>query len=180
MFRDLGLVAEFAAGLFFSVGDMRTGPDVVPGGRGSTGPAVLHLGVTGRAGQPGVWSPSRVRPAVMTVAQGHRAARRRRSRRPPRTIRPAAANSRSRSRLGSQRRSGPVSASSVYRRSGPGQGDDLASHLVLGEAVQREVPQAGVLRAADPVLAPGPAAVAQFQVCELPAFGVLVAKHVNR
>ena len=41
-----------------------------------------------------------------------------------------------------------------------GQGDDLAPDLVLGEAVQGEVAQAGVLGAADPVLAPGPAAVA--------------------
>ena len=40
------------------------------------------------------------------------------------------------------------------------------------EAVQREVPQAGVLRAPDPVLAPRPAAVAQFQVGELPGPGV--------
>jgi hypothetical protein len=38
--------------------------------------------------------------------------------------------------------------------------------------VQREVPQAGVLRAADAVLAPRPAAVAQFQVSELPGLGV--------
>ena len=41
-----------------------------------------------------------------------------------------------------------------------GQRDDLAPDLVLGVAVQREVAQAGVLGAADPVLAPGPAAVA--------------------
>jgi hypothetical protein len=36
-----------------------------------------------------------------------------------------------------------------------GQGDDLAPELVLGEAMQGQVPQPGVLRAADPVLAPG-------------------------
>jgi hypothetical protein len=41
-----------------------------------------------------------------------------------------------------------------------GQGDDLAPDLVLGESVQREVAQAGVLGAADAVLAAGAAAVA--------------------
>ena len=40
-----------------------------------------------------------------------------------------------------------------------GQGGDLAPELVPGGAFQRQVPQAGVLRAPDPVLAPGPAAV---------------------
>ena len=48
-----------------------------------------------------------------------------------------------------------------------GQGDDLAPDLVLGEALEGKVPQPGVLRAADPVLAPGPPAVPQFQVSEL-------------
>ena len=48
-----------------------------------------------------------------------------------------------------------------------GQGDDLAPQLVLGEALQRQVPQPGVLGAADPVLAAGPPAVPQFQVSEL-------------
>jgi hypothetical protein len=41
-----------------------------------------------------------------------------------------------------------------------GQGDDLAPDLVLVISVQGKVAQAGVLGAADPVLAPGPAAVA--------------------
>ena len=41
-----------------------------------------------------------------------------------------------------------------------GQGDDLASDLVLGEAVQGQVAQPGVLGGADTVLAAGPAAVA--------------------
>ena len=50
-----------------------------------------------------------------------------------------------------------------------GQRDDLAPDLVLGEVVQRQVAQAGVLGAADPVLAAGPAAVPQFQVGELAA-----------
>jgi hypothetical protein len=40
-----------------------------------------------------------------------------------------------------------------------GQGGDLAPQLVLGEALQGQVPQPGVLGAADPVLAAGPAAV---------------------
>jgi hypothetical protein len=53
-----------------------------------------------------------------------------------------------------------------------GQGHDLAPKLVLGEALERQVPQAGVLRAADPVLAAGPASVPQFQVGELPALRV--------
>jgi hypothetical protein len=48
-----------------------------------------------------------------------------------------------------------------------GQRDDLAPGLVLGEALERQVPQPGVLGAADPVLAPGPAEVPQFQVGEL-------------
>jgi len=51
-----------------------------------------------------------------------------------------------------------------------GQGHDLAPQLVLGEALQRQVPQPGVLGAADPVLAPGPLAVPQLQVSELAAF----------
>jgi hypothetical protein len=41
-----------------------------------------------------------------------------------------------------------------------GQGDDLAPHLVLVKALEGKVAQARVLRAADPVLASGPAAVA--------------------
>jgi hypothetical protein len=53
-----------------------------------------------------------------------------------------------------------------------GQGDDLAPDLVLGVAVQGQVAQAGVLGGADAVLASGAAAVAQFQVGELPALGV--------
>ena len=63
---------------------------------------------------------------------------------------------------------------------GPGQGDhlgpgqqlagkldDLAPDLVLRGSFERQVPQPGVLSAADPVLAPCPAAVPQFQVREL-------------
>jgi hypothetical protein len=42
---------------------------------------------------------------------------------------------------------------------------------VLVVAVQGQVPQPCVLGTADPVLAPGPAAVAQFQVGELPGSG---------
>ena len=52
-----------------------------------------------------------------------------------------------------------------------GQGDDLGPDLVLAETVQGKVPQAGVLGAPDAVLAPGAAAVQQFQVGELAALG---------
>jgi hypothetical protein len=52
-----------------------------------------------------------------------------------------------------------------------GHGDDLAPDLVLGVAVQGKVAQAGVLSRADAVLATGPAAVAQFQIGKLAAFG---------
>jgi hypothetical protein len=48
-----------------------------------------------------------------------------------------------------------------------GQGDDLAPDLVLGEALEREVAQAGVLGIPDAVLAAGPVTVPQFQVREL-------------
>jgi len=50
-----------------------------------------------------------------------------------------------------------------------GQCHDLVPDLVLGVAVEGEVGQAGVLSAADPVLAPGPAPMAEFEVGELPA-----------
>src|SRR5690606_10856353 len=53
-----------------------------------------------------------------------------------------------------------------------GQGDEFAPDLVLGEMVQGQVGQAGVLGAADAVFAAGPAAVAEFQVGELAAAGV--------
>jgi hypothetical protein len=45
--------------------------------------------------------------------------------------------------------------------------DDLAPDAVLVEPVQREVAQPGVLRRPDPVLAAGPAAVAEFEVGDL-------------
>ena len=48
-----------------------------------------------------------------------------------------------------------------------GQGHDLAPDLVLGEALEGEVAQPGVLGVADAVLAAGAAAVPQFQVREL-------------
>jgi hypothetical protein len=50
-----------------------------------------------------------------------------------------------------------------------GQGDDLQPDLVLGEVVQWQVAQAGVLGGPDPVLAAGSAAVPQFQVGQLAA-----------
>ena len=49
-----------------------------------------------------------------------------------------------------------------------GQGRDLAPDAVGGQALQGEGAQAGVLGAADAVLAPGPQPVADFQVGELP------------
>ncbi len=61
---------------------------------------------------PGASARSCWMAAVICLAHGHRDVRRRRSRRPPRTIRPAAENRRSRSRFGSQRRAVPVRASS--------------------------------------------------------------------
>jgi hypothetical protein len=57
----------------------------------------------------------------------------------------AAENSRSRSRLGSQRRAGPVRASIGGQASrSSGELDDLQPYLVLGGAVEGEVAQAGV------------------------------------
>ena len=110
--------------------------------------------------------------AVIWVAQGHRLEIFRRTRRPPRTMRPAAEKSRSRSRFGSQRRAVPVRASMVVQaRSSQARATISAPDLVLGVAVQGEVAQAGVLGAADPVLAPGAAAVPEFQVGELAALG---------
>ena len=109
----------------------------------------------------------------MWEAQGQVAARRSRIRRPPRTSRPAALNRRSRSRLGSQARA--ALSEGEHRRPGQqfaGHGHQLAPELVLVKAVQREVTQPGVFGAADPVLAPGPAAMPQFQVRELPVLGV--------
>ena len=53
-----------------------------------------------------------------------------------------------------------------------GQGGDLASQLVLGEVAEGKVPQAGVLGAADPVLASGPAPLPWLQVGELALTGV--------
>ena len=63
-----------------------------------------------------------------------------------------------------------------------GQGDDGAPDLVLGEAVQRQVGQPGVLGGADPVLGPGAAAVPQLQVGQLARARrwVLVANAVTR
>jgi hypothetical protein len=52
-----------------------------------------------------------------------------------------------------------------------GQRGDLAPDLVLGEPVEGEVAQAGVLGGLDPVLTPGAAAVTQLEAGELPAFG---------
>jgi hypothetical protein len=105
---------------------------------------------------------------AMSWDQGHRAASRSRSRRPLRTIRPGTENSRSRRRLGSHRRAVPVRASICIQASNSHARATISHQIwVLLITVQRQVPQPGVLRAADPVLAAGPA-VPQFQVSQLP------------
>lgn len=48
-----------------------------------------------------------------------------------------------------------------------GEGDDGAPDLVLGEGLERQVAQSGVLRDADPVLTSGPAPATQLKVGEL-------------
>jgi hypothetical protein len=53
-----------------------------------------------------------------------------------------------------------------------GQRGDLQPDLVLGVVVEGQVAQAGVFGGADAVLDAGVAAVAQFEVSELPAWGV--------
>jgi hypothetical protein len=58
-------------------------------------------------------------------------------------------------------------------------GGELAPYLVVREPVQGQVPQPAVLRLADAVLAVGAAAVAEFEVGELPA-PVLVTKQVKQ
>ena len=72
---------------------------------------------TGRAGQPGVSAWRRLNAAVMSGAHGQTADSRSLRRRLPRTSRPAAENSRRRSRRGSQRRAGPVRASIAVQAS---------------------------------------------------------------
>jgi hypothetical protein len=52
-----------------------------------------------------------------------------------------------------------------------GEGDDGAPDLVLGEAVQGQVGQPGVLGEPDPVLAAGSSAVPEFEVGELAGAG---------
>jgi hypothetical protein len=105
--------------------------------------------------------------------QGQLAASRSGRRRPLRARRPAAENSRSRSRLGSQARAGPARAS-IAIQAVSSQAMATSSHQiwVLAKAVQGQVPQASVLGAPDPVLAAGPAPVPQFEVSELPGGGV--------
>ncbi len=93
-------------------------------------------------------------------------------RRPETARRTAALNRRSRSRLGSHRRASfPTRASSCSGELA-GQAHDRAPDLVLVEVVQRQVGQAGVLGAPDPVLAAGAAVVPQLELGELPAGGV--------
>ncbi len=81
------------------------------------------------AGHPGARAWRRVIAAVTSCAQGQRSAMRSRRRRPPRTSRPAAVKSRSRGRLGSQRRALPVRASICIHAS--------SSHAKAGELPQR-------------------------------------------
>jgi len=94
--------------------------------------------------------------------------------RPERMRRPAVDSSRNRNRLGSPP-AGRMLNQGEHGQPGEqvaGQGDDGAPDPVLVEPVQRKVGRAGDLRAADPVLAAGPAAVPELQVGELPAGGV--------
>jgi hypothetical protein len=91
--------------------------------------------------------------AVISPAKGQRSARR--------------------SRFGSQRRAAPVRTISWVQASSSQARAAISHHkLVLGEALQRQVPQPGALSVPDSVLAPGPAAVLELQVGELPAPGV--------
>jgi hypothetical protein len=88
--------------------------------------------------------------------------------------RPAAENSRSRSRFGSPRRAWCLARASIC--SHPGQlareRDEDAPDAVLGEVVQRQVGQPGVLGAADATLGAGTEAVLHFKVGELAAGSV--------
>jgi hypothetical protein len=81
---------------------------------------------------------------------------------------PAAKSSRRRSRLGSHRRAWWPCRASICIQAVISQARATAApDLVLGEVVEREIAQAGVLRGADPVLAPGAAAVPQLEVGQL-------------
>jgi hypothetical protein len=59
-----------------------------------------------------------------------------------------------------------------------GQGHDLAPDLVLGVAFEREVPQPGVLRIADPVLAPGSPPVPELMGADYSSVLVRVADKI--
>ena len=71
----------------------------------------------GGSGQPGAGACRRLMAAVIWVAQRHRLTMRSLVRRPPRMMRPATASSRSRMRLGSQRRAGLSRVSIVVQAS---------------------------------------------------------------
>ena len=109
--------------------------------------------------------------AVIWPAQGQRCARRSRSRRPPRASRPATEKRRRRSRLGSQRRAVPVRAGSCVQARSSLARAAVSHHSWFGAKPFSggRLRSPGVLRAADPLLAPGPPAVAEFQVRELAA-----------
>jgi len=91
-------------------------PAVAPGGRGSAALGFVFSGAGAvwcwSAGCEGVQAGDR---GGELGGPGPGAARRSRRRRPPRTMRPAAENSRSRSRLGSQARAGPSRARSCIQ-----------------------------------------------------------------
>ncbi len=89
--------------------------------------------------------------------------------------------SRSRSRFGSHRRagcSGAMAKSWVQAVKSPASRPGR-TRPVLVEPLQRQVPQAGVLRDPDPVLAPGPAPVPQLEIGHCPR-GTFVANAVSR
>jgi hypothetical protein len=84
------------------------------------------------------------------------------TRRPETARRPAAENSRSRSRLGSHRRAWRPARARVCSHAVSSQAsNDGAPDPVLGEVVQRQVRQPAVLGAADAVFGAGAAAVPQ-------------------
>ena len=113
-------------------------------------------------------------PLVIRSVQGHRWERRRMRRRPVVMRRAATASSRSRRRLGSQVRAGwsGQASSWVQVSSSAARLDQFEPDLVLGERLQRQVGQAGVLEPTDAVLGACAQSVADFQVGQPPAAGV--------
>ena len=173
--------AEAPAGAGFQRPAVPGCPAVAPGGRGSTGPGVLLPGRRAvPAGQPDGRACRRAIAAVISPAQGQRCGE---------AEPQAAAAADDAAGDGEQAQPQPFgfpaaggAGQGEHLRPGEqlaGQRDDLAPDLVLGEAVQRQVPQPGVLGAADPVLAPGPRRCRSSRSASWPRL-VLVAKQVNR